>query len=380
MTIAFHEPFRSTTEKEYIYKTLHNNNSLFRGVYHKKCTEKISKTYNNSPCFLTNSCTEALLMATMILNLSQGDEVIISSFTFVSVANILINRGCVIRFADNRFNSPFMDIESVKSKINSKTKAVIDTYYGGYCIEEQMKLRSWCKENNIFYIADAAHAFHSYSNKKLLGLESDITVFSFHETKSLQCGQGGMLMLNIPDKLVISNQIYNHGTDKISSQFNSKQFYQWTKEGFEFNLNELSCALLWSQLEFWKENENYYKKLVGKYLTNLKQLNDNKYIHIPDYYFKPNKHISIFYIVLNSEQECKALHDFLISKEIDTRSHYYPLHLSEFYKNYEPSNDNCPNASDFAFRQLRLPLYPSLTIENIDIISNAIIEFYDTKE
>lgn len=378
--ISFYIPDLNANSGKYVDTALTSGKSLFRGEFHEKCTKYFDRLFFPSKSYLVSSCTDAICMALIILELQQQDEVIISSYTFVTVANAVKNRGCHIKLADTTADNPHMDLQSVKKLITPRTKVVIDMYYGGIVSEENLKIRKFCKENNLFYIADAAHLIISEETAQTIIEIADITVFSFHETKVLNCGQGGLMVLNRNVRNHIADEVYNHGTDKNLVKITQKKFYEWTNEGLEFNLNEISCALLWGQIEGSKKIMGNLKKIVSKYNECLKVLKDKgkiqNWTELNQTSFCP----TIMYLVLDSAENCNSLKEYLTHKNIDTRQHYYPLHQSQFYRNKSGEQDSCNNASHLYDRLLRLPLFSLLSEEDVITICNSILTFYEAKD
>lgn len=377
--ISFYIPDLNANSGKYVNKALNSGKSLFRGDFHEKCTQYFDTLFFPSKSYLVSSCTDAICMALIMFGLKQRDEVIVSSYTFVSVANAVTNRGCRIKLADTLENSPYMDFQSLKKLITPRTKVVIDMYYGGIVSEENLKIRKFCKENNLFYIADAAHLIISEETAKTIIEIADVTVFSFHETKVLNCGQGGLMVINMTGRNETANEVYNHGTDKILLNITEKKFYEWTNEGLEFNLNEISCALLWSQIEGSKKIIDNFRKIVSKYNECLKVLEDEGKIQNWTKLNQTSFCPTIMYLVLDSAENCTALKEYLSYKNIDTRQHYYPLHISKFYRNKLGENTNCNNAGNLYDRLLRLPLFNSLSEEDVATICNSILTFYGAK-
>jgi len=320
-------------------------------------------------------------MALMVLDLQPGDEVIVPSFTFVSVVNALVNRGCVVRFADCLPGLPVLSEESVKAVVTKKTKAVIDLYYGGVVSEAHRDLYAFCRSKGIFYIADAAHVVIDAGRPHPLNQLADITVFSFHETKPIQSGQGGLLVLHIQDLLDKAISIYNHGTDRKSTSSYENGFYQWVNEGIEFNLNELSCALLWSQLERSEQIAEAYLSAVSSYSEGLQSLVASRKINTLSsvsaqdvIWYSP----SIVYLSTHTKDERDALQHYLRDHGVDSRVHYYPLHASAYYNSHFASKDDCPQASHFSQTLLRLPVYYDIDAITIAQVTPLIHHFYES--
>lgn len=378
--IPFHTPFLSSTSLFHLQESLTSPNSLFRGRYHQRCTSYFDTHFFSSKSFLVSSCTEGLVMALVLLDLQPGDEVIVPSFTFVSVVNVLVNRGCVVRFVDCLPGLPVLSEASVQAVVTDKTKAVIDLYYGGIVVKAHRELYAFCRSKGIYYIADAAHVVFDAGLPTPLSSLADITVFSFHETKPIQSGQGGLLVLHLPDLWDKATAVYNHGTDKREKSSLENSFYQWIAEGLEFNLNELSCALLWSQLEQADELRVHYFSILSLYTDRLKTLTAKGKINSLSPVFATDviwASPSLFYLVTYTPDERRVLQQYLSNHGVDSRAHYAPLHESAFYTRHFDSKDACPQASHFSQTMLRLPIGFYLNATDIEYITDLIHQFYE---
>ena len=370
--IAFYRPFTSTSAKEYLLDACGPENSLFSGKYHQRCSEFIRCKYGCEEMVLTSSCTDALTMASLILGLKQDDEVIIPAYTFTSVANVFANRGIKIRLADSQADHPNMDPDSFSSLIGPATKAVVFMSYGGQSpgIEQVAEI---AKRHKLYVIEDAAHSFDSLHKNKYVGTFGDLGAFSFHETKSVSCGQGGLLMVNnraLADKVA---SIRDHGTNRRQFLEGRANEYHWTSPGGEFNLPELSAALLHSQFRHEAVNKTQRKRLWDHYYDSLLPFSGGRFELPP--IGDPGSNFYIFYLVLQDREMRKALIAYMKDQGIDAAFHYTGLHHSPFFKmHYEEVH--LPHADWFSHCLVRLPLYPQLDLQDIDRVCSSIKNFY----
>ena len=371
--ILFYKPYLSQEAMQIVPDALKPTNSLFKGKYYNLNRQFIKEMYRPQEAVFTSSCTDALHMASLLLKLGPDDEVIIPSYTFPSVANVFVNRGIRIRLADSLAHHPNLDAEHARTLINDKTRAIIFMCYGGQAegIEAAAKL---VKDTGIFLIEDAAHSFASNHHGALLGNIGDAGAFSFHESKPVSCGQGGMLLINNPALLADWKSVASHGTNKWQLDEGMASEYNWTSLGAEFNLSELNHALLYSQLHEAALLQTQRQKLWYQYYEQLEEL-CKVHLEFPLLTF-PGSNFYIFYILTRNKEERKQLIAFLKSEKIQTAFHYTGLHRSDYYLKHFQSI-HLPQADNFSDRLLRLPLYPELAPEAIDRVSDSIKRFYN---
>jgi dTDP-4-amino-4,6-dideoxygalactose transaminase len=372
--IPFYKPFSEPTAGEYLKDVFSESNSFFRGKYHQLCYDLIKQKYNCDELVLTSSCTDALTMATLTLDLKQGDEVIIPAFTFPSVANVFANRGIGLKMADSQSDHPNMDPDSFRSLIGPRTKAVVFMSYGGQStgIEQIIQI---AKEKEIYVIEDAAHSYNCLHGKKYTGTFGDVATFSFHETKAVSCGQGGMLLINNPALVARVKSIRDHGTNRWQVLEGLASEYNWTSLGGEFNLPELSAAYLYSQLNGENQARNRRKELWNYYYSGLLSFSKDHFL-LPRLY-NEDFNFYIFYLLVNNKAERNALIAFLKHHQIHTAFHYAGLHRSDYFCKHN-AKVHLPNADRFSHCLLRLPLYPQLSVKEIERICFLIEKFYTT--
>ena len=271
--IIFNKPFINHEAKKNILDVLKKKN-FTDGFYQKECEAFLTKRINSHSIHLTHSCSSALEIATMLIDLKKDDEVIIPSYTFTSTANCIIMRGAKPVFVDIKLNDLNIDPKEIVKKINKKTKAIIIVHYAGIACDMSEILRIK-KRYNLFIIEDAAHAFTGKYKNLYLGTIGDFGAFSFHETKNLIAGQGGALSINNKKFVNRAKLILDKGTDRSIIK-NKKKYYSWKDVGSEYRAPELTSALLYSQLNNSKSMQrkreniwNYYHKKLKTLETNL---------------------------------------------------------------------------------------------------------------
>ncbi len=363
-------------------KNVLSSKILTDGYYQAK-TESIIKNYLKSKFVaVTHSCTAALEISAILIDLKPGDEVILPSYGFVSIANAIVLRGAKPIFTEIDPIDLNISFDDIKKKISKKTKAIYVIHYAGNACEIE-KISKYAKSKKIFLIEDAAHAFLGKYKKKFLGTFGDIGVFSFHETKNIIGGQAGCISLNNPKFIKRANNILDKGTNrkiyirnykkKIISSKNSKKFYSWVDLGSEYRAPELSCALLYSQLLKIKKIQHRRKKnwLIFKRL--IEKLNTKKF-----YLIKPNKKSTSAYhilgLIFKTPSLASKFKNTFQNKKIAATFHYVPLHKSKMGKKF--CNYKLPITENIYNRVVRLPLFSEMTSKEIKKISALLLRLF----
>ena len=357
--IEFNKPFTSYNDKKYI-NDVFKKNKFADGIFQKKCENFIKKKINSKFVALTQNCTSALEISMILINLKKDDEVIMPSYTFTSTANAVLLRGAKPVFADVNLHDVNLNYDSVKKKINKRTKAIIVVHYAGNSCDMQ-KFLELKKKYNLILIEDCAHSFMGKFKNRYLGTIGDFGTFSFHETKNLVGGQCGAISINNQKYVKRAKIILDKGTDRALIN-NKKKYYSWKDIGSEFRSAELPAALLYSQLSKFDKIDrkrhvisNYYRKKI--------LLIENKNFNIikPDPKNKSANHI--FALIFKSLKLRDKFINFMQLKKIFCYFHYFPLHLSSFGKKFDKSN--MENTNKINNGLVRLPLYPGLKKEEI---------------
>lgn len=368
--ILFNVPFVSEKGLKYVEEVLHTNNK----IYSQKSKEFFKAKYNFVNTFLTSSCTDALEMAAILIDIKDGDEVIIPSYTFVSSANPFVMRGANIVFADSSSSSPNIDVDKIESLITSKTKAIVVVHYGGNACEMN-KVMNIAAKYNIYVVEDAAHSIDAFFNNTPLGSFGHLSAFSFHNTKNITCGEGGMLVINDDSLLKRAEIIFEKGTNRAAFKRGEVAKYEWVDIGSSYAMSEITVAYLYSQLEVLNEIQNKRKQLWDLYFHLLKPVCDKKYFCLPvvSDYSVHNAHL--FYILCNSLAQRNSLMQYLSINDIQTTFHYSSLHNSPFYKT---KYNGLPlvNADKYSDCLLRFPLHYYLKEEDVEFIAAKINSFF----
>ena len=362
-------------------KNVLSSKILTDGFYQKK-SEIIIKNYLKSKFIaVTHSCTAALEISAILINLKPGDEVILPSYGFVSIANAIVLRGAKPIFVEIDSHDLNISFNDIKKKITKKTKAIYVIHYAGNACEIE-KISQYTKIKKIFLIEDAAHAFLGKYKNKSLGTYGDIGVFSFHETKNIVGGQAGCISINNRKLIRRANCILDKGTNrkifiknykkKIISSKNNKKFYSWVDLGSEYRAPELSCALLYSQLLKIKKIQNIRKKNWFIFKKLIKKLNSQEF-----YLIEPNnKSTSAYHIlglIFKTTQLANQFKKIFQNEKIAATFHYVPLHKSKMGKKY--CKYKLPITENIYSKVVRLPLFSDMKIREINKISLLIKRF-----
>jgi dTDP-4-amino-4,6-dideoxygalactose transaminase len=372
--IPFNKPFLSGNEIKYIEKAVESGKISGDGMFTKLCSQFFETKYGFKKCLLTTSCTDALEMSAILLDIKKGDEVIMPSFTFVSTANAFVLRGAKIIFADSKSYHPNIDEESIENLITERTKAIVVVHYAGIACNMKVIL-SLTKKYNLYLIEDAAQAVDSYYKEIPLGKFGDASTFSFHETKNIISGEGGMIVLNNEKFIKRAEIIREKGTNRSAFFRGEVDKYNWIDIGSSFLPSDLIAAFLYAQIEELnniQQKRNFIWNYYYNFFENLPGRNFELPV-IPDYATN-NSHM--FYIICKSFEMRSELIEFLKANGILAVFHYLPLHQSEFYKD---KHEGCtlPNSVKFSERLLRLPLYYEMSGSDCEFICKTVKDFID---
>lgn len=372
--IPFNKPFLIGSELKYIEEAVKSGKISGNGMFTKKCQEFLEKKYGFKKVLLTSSCTDALEMAAILADIKEGDEVIIPSYTFVSTALAFVRQGAKIVFADSYSNNPNIDADSIEALITSKTKVIVPVHYAGVACDMD-KIMELAAKYNLLVIEDAAQAIDSFyigkdGIKKALGSIGHLAAFSFHETKNIISGEGGMLTINDTQFIDRAEVIWEKGTNRAQFFRGEIDKYGWVDLGSSFLPSEVTAAFLWGQLENLETIQKKRKHLWDYYYKQLKPIVGTLAIQMaemPDYATN-NGHM--FYLRLNTLEERKKYIEKLKKQDILAVFHYISLHSSPYYASKHDGRV-LPNSDQFTNILLRLPMYYELSENEIDTIVNC---------
>jgi dTDP-4-amino-4,6-dideoxygalactose transaminase len=318
-------------------------------------------------------------MAALLLDIKEGDEVIVPSYTFVSTANAFLLRKAKLVFADSLTYHPNVDPADIKRKISKKTVAIVVVHYAGVACEMDSILKI-ARDNNLYVVEDAAQAIESTFQGKQLGTIGDLGTFSFHETKNISCGEGGLLLVNNRDFLQRSEIIWEKGTNRSAFFRGEIDRYNWVDIGSSFLPSEINAAFLRAQLESLTRIQERRFAIWTRYYERLSHLQVEGRVMLPFIPDEASHNAHIFYLRCKSEMEREYLRHHLLSRGIHAVTHYLPLEQSPFFtehnKDYRSQYGNCINSRRFSGSILRLPLYYDLSDNDVDFISNSIGSFF----
>ena len=376
MKIPFNVPVITGDELDYISKNIKNKIlSGGDGTYSTLCKDKISRLFEKTvKVFMTSSCTDALEASSIILGLKAGDEVIMPSFTFVTTATSFALRGINIRFVDIDRKTLNIDPDKIEEAITKKTKAIVCVHYAGIACDME-KILKIAKDHELLVIEDAAQSMFSYYKGKHLGGFGDISTFSYHDTKNLHCGEGGSLIINNETFFDKSQITIDKGTNRRQFLDGNCEKYMWFELGSSFVMSDLSAAFLFSQLEHGLDITNNRKRLWKRYYENLSKNEDN--FELPYVPADCDHNAHIFRIRLNDETRRIELMKFLQVKGISSTFHFVPLHSSPGGKKFGKFVGNDINTTSESNRIVRLPLFDSLSDDQVDYVCENIMRFYN---
>jgi len=375
MKIPFNKPYLTGKETQYIEEAVKSGKISGNGIFTQKCQHFFESNYGFKKTLLTTSCTDALEMASILIDIKEGDEVIMPSYTFVSTANAFVLRGAKIVFADSLPNHPNIDASKIESLITAKTKAIVPVHYAGVACEMDT-IMDLAKKYNLFVVEDAAQAIDSYFTgndgvKKALGSIGHLAAFSFHETKNIISGEGGMLAINDKQFINRAEIIWEKGTNRSSFFRGEVDKYGWVDIGSSFLPSEIVAAFLWAQLENLEKIQNTRKKHWESYNSSLTTWAKKHEISLPELPSYATNNAHMFYLVCKNLEQRTTLINHLKQNDIWAVFHYISLHKSPFY---EEKHDGrlLPETDNFTDCLLRLPMFYELDVQTVINIINEI--------
>ena len=378
--IPFNKPYLTGKEMQYIEDAVKSGKISGNGLFTKKCQEFFEKEFGFKKTLLTTSCTDALEMAAILADIKEGDEVIVPSFTFVSTALAFVRQGADIVFADSYSNNPNIDADQIEALITKKTKAIVVVHYAGVACDMD-KIMSIANKHGIIVIEDAAQAIDSYyiskdGTKKALGSIGHLSAFSFHETKNIISGEGGMLCINDDRFIQRAEIIWEKGTNRSQFFRGEVDKYSWVDTGSSFLPSEIISAFLWAQIENMRDIQDKRIKIWNRYYEGLSSfepvsIKKAKLPLIPEY---ATNNAHMFYLVCDNVDDRTRFIQHLKDKGILSVFHYLSLHKSSYYEKYSTRKSELPNSDMFSDCLVRLPLFYELTDEQVEHIINTIKE------
>ncbi len=392
--IPFNTPAVVGQELAYIAQAVANGKTAGNGPFTQKCEQFFEERYGFTKCMLTTSCTDALEMAAILAEIRPGDEVIMPSFSFVSTALAFVRQGATIVFADSCRDHPNMDAETIEPLITARTRAIVPMHYAGAACD-MSRILSLANQYQLQVISDAAQAIDSQYCGDLsipeypwvtrlrtpngsypLGGIGHLSCFSFHETKNIQCGEGGLLTINDPRFVHRAEIIRDCGTNRADFNRGAVAKYEWVDIGSSFLPSEITAAFLWGQLENLDAIQDARKAVWNMYAQGLAPLAAQGLFTLPCHPSYATNNAHTFFLVCNSSDERRQLMNYLRAQGIMATFHYQNLQDSPYYSSRHTNADQ-PNCKRFTDCLLRLPLFFGLKLEQVQFIIAKVHAFYD---
>ena len=358
-----------------MYQAVYTGKLSGNGEFTKKCQKFFEEKYGFKKALLTTSCTDALEMCAILCDVQPGDEVIVPSYTFVSSALAFVRQGAKIIFADSMASNPNIDAEKLEALITPKTKVIVPVHYAGVACDMD-RIMEIANKYNILVVEDAAQAIDSYYKGRPLGSIGHMSAFSFHETKNIIAGEGGLLAINDERFIRRSEILWEKGTNRSEFFRGEVNKYGWVDTGSSFLPSEVIAAFLWAQLENMELIQNRRKAIWEHYHEGLKDLEEKGLVRLPEIPSYATNNAHMFYLVCRSLEERTALIKYLKENGVLSVFHYLSLHLSDYYTANNTDIPNLPECDHYADCLVRLPMYYELKDEEVQKIVGLINEFY----
>ena len=373
--IGFNIPIYMDESINCIKKAAENRKICGDGEFTKKCSKLMEEKFNAQKILLTTSCTSALEMAAILLDIQPGDEVILPSYTFVSTADAFVMVGAKIVFVDINPKTMNIDENKIEEAITSKTKAIVVVHYAGIS-PDMDRIMKIAKEHNLKVVEDSAQGVMAKYKDKYLGTIADLGCYSFHETKNYSMGEDGAIVINDPELIERAEIIREKGTNRNKFFRGEIDKYTWVDYGSSYLPSELNCAYLYPQLKDAEMINNDRLTSWNYYKDGLKELEKDGCItlqYVPEY-SEHNAHM--FYIKAKNLEERTKLIEYLKSKGIQAVFHYIPLHTSPAGMRFGRFFGEDKYTTSESEKLVRLPMYYGLTRKEQDEVIDAIKKFY----
>lgn len=373
--IPFNRPFAVGKEIDYIQQSIENKHTCGDGYFTKKCHTLLEQTVGVPKALLTTSCTHALEMAALLLDIQPGDEVIVPSFTFVTTINAFVLRGAQPVFIDIRPDTLNLDESKLEQLITPKTKAIIPVHYAGIGCEMESILEI-AGRYGITVVEDNAHGLFGKYKGKYLGTFGSLATQSFHETKNFSCGEGGALLINDTQFIERAEIIREKGTNRSRFFRGQVDKYTWVDLGSSYLPSDMLAAYLYAQLEVREAIQAKRRQVWEYYYEQFEDWAKKYDIRLPIVPKHCEQAYHMFYLLMPSLEKRQALIAHLKTKGISSVFHYLPLHLSDVGRKLGGKEGDCIVTEDISDRLLRLPFYNDLTLEDQARVVASIQDFH----
>ena len=374
MKIPFNKPYFTGKETDYIHEAVLSGKISGDGIFTGKCHQFFDARYGFKKSLLTTSCTDALEMAAILCDIQPGDEVIVPSYTFVSTVNAFVLRGAKIVFADCELTTPNIDSSQIEALVTRRTKVVVPVHYAGMACDMDT-ITDIARRHELFVVEDAAQAIDSFYKGKPLGSLGTFGTFSFHETKNIISGEGGMLTINDEKFIPRAEIIREKGTNRSAFFRGEIDKYGWVDIGSSFLPSDIIAAFLYSQLENLEVIQHRRIHIWNLYHEMLEPLEKKGLLKLPVIPSGATNNAHMFYIVCRSLDDRNGLIDYLKIHGVMAVFHYISLHKSSYYRHLHDGR-KLTHADHFTNCLLRLPLYFELTDNDVRRIADLIYLYF----
>lgn len=374
MKVPFNFPSPVGRECELLAEVLRSGHLSGDGSATRKCSALLERELGVAKVLLTTSCTHALEMCALLLNLQPGDEVIVPSFTFVSTINAFVLRGAVPVFCDIRPDTLNLDESRLESLITPRTKATVVVHYAGVGCEMDAIL-DIAKRHGIAVVEDNAHGLFGQYRGRWLGTFGSLATQSFHETKNITCGEGGALLINDTRFIERAEIIREKGTNRSRFFRGQVDKYSWVDIGSSYLLSDILAAFLYGQLEVWQTTQARRRQVWESYDSELRDWAKDRGVRQPVITGHCNQAWHMYYLLMPTLQQRQDMIAFLKTRGILSVFHYLPLHLSDMGRRFGGKTGDCPVTEDVSDRLVRLPFYNDIDEGTQRHVVDAILEF-----
>jgi dTDP-4-amino-4,6-dideoxygalactose transaminase len=372
--VPFNRPTTVGTEIRSVAEAVQAGAFCGNGAFTRKCQGILERTLGAQRALLTTSCTDALEMAALLLDVREGDEVIVPSFTFVSTANAFVLRGATPVFADVRPDTLNLDETLLPELVTSRTKAIVPVHYAGVACEMDA-ICDFAARRGVHIVEDNAHGLFGSFRDRPLGTFGTFGTLSFHETKNFTCGEGGAILVNDPGRVQRAEVVLEKGTDRSRFFRGEIDKYTWVDVGSSYLPSDILAAFLFAQLEARAEIQRRRQQVWERYACHLGGWARTQGVSLPVVPGHCQQAYHLFYLLLPSVASRRALIEHLSARGIQSAFHYLPLHLSTMGRRFGGRPGGCPITEDVSDRLLRLPFYTGLAEADQDAVIEAVTAF-----
>lgn len=372
--VDFNKPSMVGTELGYITQAIERSHISGDGYFTKEASRLLEQIIGAPKVFLTTSCTHALEMAALLLDIQPADEVIAPAFTFVSTVNAFALRGAKIRFIDVRPDTLNLDERLLEGMLTPRTRAILPVHYAGVACEMDT-IMAIANRHQIAVVEDNAHGLFGKYHGKNLGTFGCMATQSFHETKNITCGEGGALVINDPALIEEAEIIREKGTNRSRFFRGQVDKYTWVDVGSSYLPSDILAAFLYAQLEQWREIQAKRQRIWNYYYTHLSDWAQSNGVRLPVVPPGIDQAYHMFYLLLPNLEQRTAFISYLRARGIYTVFHYQPLHISPMGQQFGGQPGDCPVTEQISDQLVRLPFYNTLTEEDQARVVQAIKEF-----